>query len=251
MSLAEKLMQAYFNLVYNPVYDFTTARLSRYLKLQQVCISKLEFNDNDSVLCVGVGTGNEVLHILQANRSVSIVGVDYSEAALHRAYAKALQLGKKIKVLNMDARHLEFSPGTFDKVLCIHVMDFLQDCQQVTNEVFRVLREGGQFVITYPSDKEDIKLGSGLLKDAVNNGLASGKNRFRVILGLMPRMLLGFIYLPQMVFRPKENVYSRRKLKAMIDSLANGGFQIKEDPVYQDFIVYGRKSTKGGKSHAP
>ena len=250
MSLAEKLMQAYFNLVYNPVYDFTTARLSRYLKLQQACISKLEFNDNDSVLCVGVGTGNEVLHILQANRSVSIVGVDYSEIALHRTYAKALQLGKEIKVLNMDARHLEFSPGTFDKVLCIHVMDFLQDCRQVTNEIFRVLREGGQFAITYPSDKEDIKLGSSLLKDTINNGIASGKNRVRVIWSLIPRMLMGFIYLPQMVFRPKKNVYSRRELKAMIAQVTDGGFHIWEDPVYQDFIVFGRKSTKGGKSDA-
>ena len=142
MSLAEKLKQAYFNSVYNPVYDFTTGQLHRYYKLQKTCIDKFKFKDNDSVLCVGVGTGNEVLHILQANRNVSVIGVDYSETALHRAYAKALQLGKEIKVLNMDARYLEFSPGTFDKVLCIHVMDFLQDSRQVTNEIFRVLREG-------------------------------------------------------------------------------------------------------------
>lgn len=250
MSFAKKLLQAYFNFIYNPVYDFTTARLSRYYKLQQTCVNKLELKNDDTVLCVGVGTGNEVLHILQANRNVSIIGVDYSETALHKAYVKALQLGKEIKVLNMDVRHLEFAPGIFDKVLCIHVMDFLQDSQQVTNEIFSVLREGGQFVITYPSDKEDIKLGSSLLKDTINNGIASGKNRVRVIWGLIPRMLVGFIYLPQMVFRPKKNVYSRRELKAMIAQVTDGGFHIGEDPVYQDFIVYGRKSTKGGKSHA-
>ena len=250
MSFAKKLLQVYFNFIYNPVYDFTTARLSRYYKLQQTCVDKLELKNDDTVLCVGVGTGNEVLHILQANRNVSIIGVDYSETALHKAYVKALQLGKEIKVLNMDVRHLEFAPGIFDKVLCIHVMDFLQDSQQVTNEIFSVLREGGQFVITYPSDKEDIKLGSSLLKDTINNGIASGKNRVRVIWSLIPRMLMGFIYLPQMVFRPKKNVYSRRELKAMIDSLTNGGFHIWEDPVYQDFIVFGRKSTKGGKSDA-
>ena len=247
MRLVEKLMQAYFNLVYNPVYDFTTARINRYSKLQQTCISKLDFKDSDSVLCVGVGTGNEVLHILRANRRVGIIGVDYSEIALRKAYKKALQSGKEIEVLKMDARHLEFSPGTFDKVLCIHVMDFLQDSQQVTNEIFRVLREGGQFVITYPSDKEDIRLGSSLLKDAINDGLASGENRVRVILGLIPQVLTGFICLPQIVFRPKKNVYSHCKLKAMIDSLTNGGFHIKQDPVYQDFIVCGRKSTKGDK----
>jgi len=31
--------------------------------------------------------------------------------------------------------------------------------------------------------------------------------------------------------------------------LTNGGFQIEEDPVYQDFIVYGRKSIEGGQSN--
>ncbi len=62
---------------------------------------------------------------------------------------------------------------------------------------------------------------------------------------------MGFVYLPQLIFRPKKRVYSRRELKAMIAQLTDGGFQIEEEPVYQDFIVYGRKSTKGGKSDAP
>ncbi len=251
MRLTEKLMQSYFNLVYNPVYDFTTGRLSRYYKLQKTCIGMLEFNNNDSILCVGVGTGNEVLHIFKANRNVRIIGVDYSETALHKAYEKALQLGKEIKVLKMDARYLEFAPGTFDKVLCIHVMDFVEDSQQVTREIFRVLREEGQFVITYSSEPEGIKLGSSLLRDTVRTNLASGENRVKVIFSLIPRVLMGFVYLPQLIFRPKKRVYSRRELKAMIAQLTDGGFQIEEEPVYQDFIVYGRKSTKGGKSDAP
>ncbi len=251
LKITEKLMRTYFNHIYNPVYDFTTARLSRYLKLQQTCISKLDLKDNDSILCVGVGTGNELLHLIHKNRNVSIVGIDYSQTALHKAYYKALKLGKKIKVLNMDARYLKFPPDTFNKVLCIHVMDFLPDSQQVTNEIFRVLKERGQFAITYPSDKEDIKMGSGLLKDAINNGFASGKNHVKVLLGLIPQMLISAVYLPQMVFRQKKNVYSRSELKTMLDSLTDGGFQIEEDPVYQDFTVSGRKSTKGGKSNAP
>lgn len=250
MSFAEKLMQAYFNLIYNPVYDFTTGRLRRYYNLQKTCIGKFDFKDGDSILCVGVGTGNEVLHILQSNRNVSIVGVDYSETALQRAYAKATKSGKEIMVINMDARHLEFAPGTFDKVLCLHVMDFVEDNHQVTNETFRVLKEGGQFVVTYPSDTEGVKLGSDLLKDTIRTSLNSGRNRFKVILDLVPRVLIGFVYLPQLILRPKKKIYSRRELRAMIAQLTDAGFHIEEEPIYQDFIVYGRKSTKGGKSNA-
>ncbi len=104
MRLTEKLLRAYFNYAYNPVYDFTTARLNRYRKLQERCVGKLELRDKDRVLCVGLGTGNEILHILEMNRNVSIVGVDYSHTALRKAYRKALALGKKIEALVMEVR---------------------------------------------------------------------------------------------------------------------------------------------------
>jgi hypothetical protein len=34
--------RAYFDLVYNPLYDATTARLSRYKTLQQECLGALD-----------------------------------------------------------------------------------------------------------------------------------------------------------------------------------------------------------------
>lgn len=97
MSFAEKLIQTYFDHFYNLAYDFTTARLNRYRELQIRCVSKLELRDDDKVLCVGLGTGNEVLHIFQINRNVKIVGVDYSKSALQKAYNKALVWGREIE----------------------------------------------------------------------------------------------------------------------------------------------------------
>ena len=230
-------MQAYFNLAYNPVYDFTTARLNRYRRLQTRCIDKLELSDDDKVLCVGLGTGNEVVHILRRNKNVNIVGVDYSRIALRKAYKKALILGKEIDVLVMDARRLEFAAGIFDEVVCLHVMDFVPDNKQVTCEILRVLKEGGQFVITYPSDKEGIKLGFKLFKDGHDISSRSSILRF---LQLPIRMAMGAVYLP-LLFRPNRRSYSRHELEAMITRLMPSEFQIEEESVYQDFIVYGRK----------
>jgi len=240
MSLAEKLIRAYFDLVYNPVYDFATARLSRYRELQSTCVSKLELRDNDKILCVGLGTGNEVLHILQANRNVSIVGIDYSRTALQKACRKALMWGKEIETQIMDARCLEFRPESFDKVLCVHVMDFMEDNWEATKEIIRVLKVGGQFVVTYPTNREGPRLGLNLLRDSVRHGMASRKHRIRAISGSLVRMLLASVYLP-LLFRPKRKSYSRSKLEAMITSLTARDFHIEEDPIYQDFIVYGRK----------
>ena len=245
MSFAEKLMQAYFNSVYNAVYDITTARLNRYRQLQEKCISKLELNDNDRVLCVGLGTGNEIFHILETSRNVSIVGVDYSNTALQKAYEKASRLGKEVELIIMDVRCLEFATGSFDKVLCIHVMDFVEENEKVTGEILRVLKDGGQFVVTYPSDKEGARLGFNLLKDAIRHNINSGKHHIRALSESLAQMLVGIVYLP-LLFRPKRKSYSRRELEVMITQLTTADFQIEEDPVYQDFIVYGTKLTEGG-----
>jgi len=59
MRIGKKLIRAYFDFVYNPVYDFTIAQLAPYHSLQRTCVDKFEFDDGDKVLCVGVGTSNE------------------------------------------------------------------------------------------------------------------------------------------------------------------------------------------------
>ncbi len=240
MSFHEKLVRAYFNYAYNLAYDFTTARFNGYQKLQRRCVSKLKFRDDDKVLCVGLGTGNEVLPILQRNRDVKIVGVDYSKTALRKAYNKALVWGKEIEVLIMDARRLEFTARSFDEVLCLHVMDFIEDKRQVTEEVLRVLKDGGRFVITYPSGKEDLELGLNLLKDSITHKVNSGKHWGRALFESLVQLVMGIVYLP-LLLRSKKRPYSRGELEAMFIGLTTQHFKIEEDPVYHDFIVYGRK----------
>jgi ubiquinone/menaquinone biosynthesis C-methylase UbiE len=237
---ANKLMKAYFNFVYNPVYDFTTARFNRYRELQESCIEKLTVKDKDLILCVGVGTGNEVVRILQANRNTQIVGIDYSETALRKAYEKALRLGIEIEVAVMDAQRLEFLGGTFDKVMCFHVMDFVEDKNAVTHEILRVLRKGGRFVITYPSRREGPKLGCNLLRDNIRNNIATEKHRILSVSRTLVQMLAGIIYVP-LLFRPNQKSCSRTELEAIFTKSTTEGFQIEEDPLYQDLIVYGRK----------
>lgn len=238
MNFTRKLIQAHFNLVYNPVYDFTTGKLDFYRKLQAKCIGNLDLKDNDKVLCVGIGTGNEIFHILQANRTVRITGVDYSTTALHRAYRKALRLGKEIELRLMDARNLEFATESFDKVLCLHVMDFIQENGQVTSEIIRVLKHGGQFVTTYPSEKEGAKLGSNIMKESYRYNINS-RNYVVGLLTFLGQMLMGLAYLP-LVLR-KRISYSYGELQATFSSMTSGDFHIEEFPVYQDFIVSGKK----------
>ncbi|MFC2051708.1 class I SAM-dependent methyltransferase [Chloroflexota bacterium] len=240
MDLGTKLIRFYFNRVYNPVYDLTTAQRSLFQKLQTTCIDKFtKFNEGDTVLCAGVGTGNEIINMLKRNSKVSIVGVDYSGTALRKASKKALLTGKSIRLLNMDIQSLEFVTGSFDKVLCIHVMDFVQDDEKATAEIIRVLKRGGEFVITYPSEKENSELGINLFKDSLHQNLGAG-NRIKGISRFLAQTVMSTVYLP-LLLRSKRKCYSSEELQRMFVKLVDGDFQIEAYPTYQDFIVYGRK----------
>jgi len=233
------MIRLYFDLVYNPVYDMTTGRLSAYRRWQKYCIDKFHFEAGDSLLCVGIGTGNEIPYILDGNREVNIAGVDTSEQALKRAYEKGLKEGKELRVFKMDAENLQYPVESFNKVLCLHVMDFVEDHGKATSEILRVLREGGQFVITYPSDKEGIRLAVNLYNESIRHNISSGK-LIRVLPQLLVQMGGGIFYLP-LLFRAKQRSYSHQDLEAMFTALKPADFQIEGYPLYNDFIVYGRK----------
>ena len=140
----------------------------------------------------------------------------------------------------MDIRNLEFASGSFDKVLCIHVMDFVEEDVKATGEILRVLKNGGQFVITYPSRKEGLRLGINLLKGGFLRSMNPEKDRIRACAESLAQIVAGVIYLP-LVFRPKRKSYSRNQLKAVVSQFNTVDLQIEEDTVYQDFIVHGRK----------
>lgn len=234
------LKEFYFNCIYNPVYDYSTAQVVSYQRLQKECLDKLDFQDGEKVLCVGVGTGNEIVRIINRNNRVVIYGVDMSEKGLKRAHKKALNMDYELNVMKMDAHRLEFDDGSFDKIVCIHLMGFLDDDKRATGEIFRVLKPGGQFVITYPSGSGGISLASEI-RESMSDNIKSGEYG-KVVRQLLASIMAGIVYLPGAFWvRPSHGFYSYDDIKAMFETENLSEFQIEEDRRYQDFIVFGRK----------
>lgn len=231
-------MKAYFNLVYSRIYDFTTSGNSAYRQQQENCLNKLEVNDGDRLLCIGVGTGNELERILNENQKVNIAAIDQSITALNKARMKIASLSKNVELHLMDARHLEFDDASFDRVLCIHVMEFIKESQQATEEILRVLKKGGRFVITYPAYMEGPALGLNLLKANLRTEVNSFTKRISLILKSIARIIVGLLYIP-LLFRKKRRPYSRTELERMFEKVTSGNLLIEEDTTYQDYIVCG------------
>jgi ubiquinone/menaquinone biosynthesis C-methylase UbiE len=243
MSVNGRLLSVYFNYVYTPLYDLTTARFSRYQELQEKCLAGIQFEPGDRILCIGLGTGNELVRIAGAagpNHGLKITGIDTSQAALDRARSKADILGIAADLRLMDARGLTFAPESFDIVLCIHVLDFVTEDLTVTAEIFRVLRPGGQFVITFPSAQESAHLGGSLMSHTYETYRRAGLSPLRSALKILPQMLLGLVYIP-LLLRPHKKAYQREELLALFAGFPGTVVKAEEDPVYQDFIVIGKK----------
>ena len=98
------------------------------------------------MLVVGVGTGLE-LGLLP--RSLRITGIDLSapmlKLARERVERQALGQVKALQI--MDAAALEFPDARFDVALAPYVMSVVPAPARVLDEMWRVLRPGGQMVL--------------------------------------------------------------------------------------------------------
>jgi ubiquinone/menaquinone biosynthesis C-methylase UbiE len=232
-------MGFYFNRIYNPVYDFIVSQIAPYHRLQQTCIRKLELAPGDRLLCAGVGTGNEIIRVMETNPGVHITGIDYSSTALKRALQKARKRGANIDTRLMDVHNLDFADGSFDKALCVHVTDFVKDSTRASSELVRVLKTNGKFAVTFPSAKEDVSFGMAVIGDAFRHHI---KNRHfhKIPMVLLSAALGTIVYLP-FLFRRERRQYARQDLERIFSKVTPGQFQIEEFPVYNDYIVHGTK----------
>jgi 2-polyprenyl-6-hydroxyphenyl methylase/3-demethylubiquinone-9 3-methyltransferase len=99
------------------------------------------------VLDVGCGDGRLVGELAQAG--VCVTGADPSRIAIERARAAVPSV--PFEQIGAAGR-LPFDDGRFDKVTCVHVLQHVDDTQQLMSEMRRVLRPGGLLVVAVPNN---------------------------------------------------------------------------------------------------
>jgi phosphatidylethanolamine/phosphatidyl-N-methylethanolamine N-methyltransferase len=127
-----------------PVYDLVFGGVFKAGRRESISAAE---KVGGRILEVGVGTG---ISLPQYSRNCSLVGVDIADAMLEKARKRVSRRGlANVEQLTvMDAEALDFDDGGFDVVVAQYVVTAVPNPEAALDEFMRVLKPGGELVIT-------------------------------------------------------------------------------------------------------
>ena len=116
--------------------------------------------DGKKVLDVGACTGRLSLRL--SSLGAEVTALDVSEEMLEVLKKK----NTKIETVVGDAEALPFADSTFDFVTAVFLIVHLKNPERFFDEVYRVLKPGGKFLVTNINQKEppDVQTKEGMIK---------------------------------------------------------------------------------------
>ncbi len=115
-------------------------------KFHDLCLN-LAGDVTGAVLDIGCGHGVLLERILTGRRPARAYGSDLSMVMCSRAMARVPSAG----ILQADAENLPFADNSFDHVFMVEVLEHLPGAGKALQEVRRVLRARGMFLVAVPN----------------------------------------------------------------------------------------------------
>jgi ubiquinone/menaquinone biosynthesis C-methylase UbiE len=103
-------------------------------------------------VCVdlGSGRGTDVIRMAEQVGSDGFVyGIDISDGMIRKAASTAQRLGvANVRFMKCELESLDIKEGTADLVISNCTINHASDKQRVWNEIYRILKKGGRFVVS-------------------------------------------------------------------------------------------------------
>lgn len=122
--------------------------------------SYLNIDKNYTVLDLGCGGGRNIEYFL--TKADKVYGLDHSETSVKMASEinkKAIDTGR-CQILVGDVKSLPFEDESIDIVTAFETIYFWDDIERCFKEIYRVLKNGGQFLIcneVSSKERRDVK----------------------------------------------------------------------------------------------
>ena len=97
------------------------------------------------LLEVGCGVGIDLIRFAQAGANVS--GIDLAPVAIDLARQNFAHHGLTANLQTMNGEALQFEDNSFDVIYAHGVVQYTADAQKMVNELYRVLRPGGEAIL--------------------------------------------------------------------------------------------------------
>jgi 2-polyprenyl-3-methyl-5-hydroxy-6-metoxy-1,4-benzoquinol methylase len=132
----------------DPVERYYTPLIRNfYLKRLKLALHLLGKGNYEKILEVGYGSG--ILFPELSKRCQELYGID-----IHTEHEKIREMlskeGIKAHVSKGSVLEMNFEDETFDAVVCISVLEHIENLKKALQEVFRVLKKKGVFVVGFP-----------------------------------------------------------------------------------------------------
>lgn len=118
---------------------------------EQTIYRDIDFSQVDQLLEVGCGVGAQTQILLRRFPFLNLTGIDRSDVQLNvarEALGSVQFFSGRYQLLQMDAQQMDLESNTFDAAFLCWVLEHIPQPKRVLSEVRRVLKVGGQVVVT-------------------------------------------------------------------------------------------------------
>jgi ubiquinone/menaquinone biosynthesis C-methylase UbiE len=112
-------------------------------------IKTLLIEDDETVLEIGHGNAAHVKSILNKAQNLKYTGIDISETMHNEAKRLNEEFENQAEFVLYEGIKLPFEDKKFDKIFTVNTVYFWKEPVDYLNEIYRVLKDNGTFVLTF------------------------------------------------------------------------------------------------------
>ncbi|SUX45248.1 class I SAM-dependent methyltransferase [Chryseobacterium indoltheticum] len=112
-------------------------------------IKMLLIEDAEHILEIGHGNAGHLKSILNKAKDLTYTGIDISETMSKEAQNLNKEFKDQADFILYEGRKLPFEDEVFDKIFTVNTVYFWDNPVEFLNEIYRVLKNTGTFVLTF------------------------------------------------------------------------------------------------------